>query len=111
MARRSFIALAGLIAFASLLAPRAHAAGLLVADGGGLLSIEEHTVHVTVNNGIAVTQVTQVFRNHENRVVEGLYSFPVPARASVAGFSMWIDGQEMIGEVLEKQAAREIYNS
>ncbi|HEX4796941.1 MAG TPA: VIT and VWA domain-containing protein [Humisphaera sp.] len=115
MTRRSSIAVTGLIAIAFFiaffLATPAHAAGLLIADDGGLLSIEEHTVHVTVNNGIAVTQVTQVFRNQENRVVEGLYSFPVPARASVAGFSMWIDGQEMIGEVLEKQAAREIYNT
>src|SRR5438876_403727 len=112
MAWRLFIAVVGFTSIAFLVAVRAHAAGLLlVADGGGLLTIEEHTVHVTVNNGLAVTQVTQVFRNHENRVVEGLYSFPVPVRASVAGFTMWIDGQEMIGEVLEKQAAREIYNS
>jgi len=100
-----------MIACALVLATRANAAGLLMSDDGALLTIEEHTVHVTINNGIAVTQVTQVFRNHENRVVEGLYSFPVPARASVAGFTMWIDGKEMIGEVLEKQAAREIYNS
>ncbi|HET6250187.1 MAG TPA: VIT and VWA domain-containing protein, partial [Tepidisphaeraceae bacterium] len=54
---------------------------------------------------------TQVFRNTEDRIVEGLYTFPVPRNASVAGFSMWIGGKEMIGEVVEKQAAREIYNS
>jgi Ca-activated chloride channel family protein len=55
--------------------------------------------------------VTQVFHNTENRQVEGLYSFPVPKGASVANFSMWINGKEMVGEVLEKQRAREIYNS
>jgi Ca-activated chloride channel family protein len=91
----------------------AHAAGLLVADGGlgGRLEIEEHAVEVTINNGIAVTTVNQVFRNLEDRQVEALYTFPVPRGASVANFSMWINGQEMVGEVVEKQRARQIYDS
>lgn len=89
------------------------AAGLLIADGGlgGVLEIKEHSVQVTINNGIAVTKVTQVFHNTEKRQVEALYTFPVPKGASVANFSMWINGKEMVGEVLEKQRAREIYNS
>lgn len=91
----------------------ARAAGLLIADGGngGLLEVKEHSVHVTVNNGIAVTEVTQVFKNTEDRQVEALYTFPVPKGASVANFSMWINGKEMTGEVVEKARAREIYNS
>ena len=91
----------------------AYGAGMLVADGGlgGKLEIKEHTVSVTINNGIAVTRVIQVFQNMENRQVEALYTFPVPAKASVANFSMWINGKEMVGEVVEKKRAREIYNS
>lgn len=91
----------------------AKAAGLLIADGGlgGVLEIQEHAVQVTINNGIAVTEVTQVFRNTENRQVEALYTFPVPDDASVASFAMWINGKEMIGEVVEKHKAREIYDS
>ena len=91
----------------------ARAAGLLIADGGlgGVLEIKEHTVQVMINNGVAVTRVTQVFHNTEKRQVEALYTFPVPKGASVANFSMWINGKEMVGEVLEKQRAREIYNS
>src|SRR5207253_4767643 len=83
------------------------------ADGGfgEALEIKERSVHVTVNNGIAVTEVTQVFQNTEDRPVEALYTFPVPKGASVANFSMWIGGKEMVGEVLEKQRAREVYNS
>lgn len=103
--------------FATLLlglaTPPARAAGLLIADNGfgGVLEIKEHAVKVTINNGIAVTEVTQVFLNTENRQVEALYTFPVPRGASVANFSMWINGKEMIGEVLEKQRARQIYDS
>ena len=101
------------IAVGLLGAPRADAAGLLIADGGlgGVLEIKEHDVQVTINNGIAVTKVDQVFHNTEKRQVEALYTFPVPKGASVANFSMWINGKEMVGEVLEKQRAREIYNS
>jgi Ca-activated chloride channel family protein len=91
----------------------ANAAGLLIADGGfgGALEIKEQNVHVTINNGIAVTEIEQVFVNTENRIVEALYTFPVPKAASVSNFSMWIGGKEMIGEVVEKQRAREIYES
>jgi Ca-activated chloride channel homolog len=102
----------GLVVMLGMAGP-AHGAGMLVADGGlgGKLEIIEHTVAVTVNNGIAVTRVTQIFQNTENRQVEALYTFPVPAKASVANFSMWINGKEMVGEVVEKKRAREIYDS
>jgi Ca-activated chloride channel homolog len=107
----SLLAALALVAISS--SPPARAAGLLIADGGlgGVLEVKEHDVQVTINNGIAVTKVTQVFHNTEKRQVEALYTFPVPKGASVANFSMWINGKEMVGEVLEKQRAREIYNS
>ena len=102
-----------LLAIGVLASPQSRAAGLLIADGGfgGVLEIKEHDVQVTINNGIAVTKVTQVFHNTESRQVEALYTFPVPKGASVANFSMWINGKEMVGEVLEKKRAREIYES
>src|SRR6059036_1717314 len=116
--KRNFIRSLGLLLAAAALVTLgsvqpARAAGLLVADGGlgGVLEIKEHNVHVTINNGIAVTKVTQVFHNTERRQVEAFYTFPVPKGASVANFSMWINGKEMVGEVVEKQRAREIYNS
>ena len=109
----NLIATATLTLAALLVQTSGHAAGLLIADGGqgGVLEVKEHDVHVTLNNGIAVTKVTQVFHNTEKRQVEALYTFPVPKGASVANFSMWINGKEMVGEVLEKQRAREIYNA
>ncbi|MEX2114646.1 MAG: VIT and VWA domain-containing protein [Pirellulales bacterium] len=105
------VAIAGMAGVGS--ARPVQAAGLLVADGGfgGVLEIKEQEVHVTINNGVAVTEVEQIFVNTENRVVEALYTFPVPKGASVSNFSMWINGKEMVGEVVEKQRAREIYDS
>ena len=103
-----FVAMLGLPSFHF---QTAQAAGLLVADGGfgGVLEIKEHNARVTINNGVAVTEVEQVFVNTEKRVVEALYVFPVPKGASVANFSMWIGGKEMVGEVVEKERARQIY--
>ena len=56
------------------------ASGLLIADGGlgGVLEIKEQDVSVVINNGIAVTEIRQVFLNTEKRIVEALYTFPVP---------------------------------
>ncbi|MGB1929856.1 MAG: VIT and vWA domain-containing protein [Mariniblastus sp.] len=111
----SFWLPAMLVAFALGVMPvgSASASGLLVAKGGfgGRLLIKEQVVNVTINNGIAVTEVNQVFLNTESRIVEALYTFPVPVNASVSNFSMIINGKEMIGEVVEKKRARQIYQS
>ena len=108
----------GLVAFASLLAdvaglPSARAAGTIVAQGqfGAEFDIKEHETTVTINNGIAVTEIEQTFVNTEDRRAEAVYIFPVPKGASVANFSMRINGKEMVGEVVERERAREIYNS
>ncbi len=100
-------------ALALLVFSPAEGAGLLIAEGGlgGALEIKDQQVHVTINNGVAVTEVEQIFVNKENRIVEALYTFPVPNGASVSNFSMWINGREMIGEVVEKERARQIYES
>ena len=110
--KKAIVVVLGLVVL-SLLSGGVRAAGLLVADGGfgGVLQIKEHTAQVVINNGVAVTEVEQIFVNTEDRVVEALYTFPVPKGASVANFSMWIDGKEMIGEVVEKERARKIYES
>ncbi|MHB0954877.1 MAG: VIT and vWA domain-containing protein [Pirellulaceae bacterium] len=111
--RGGLVAAAAAILLSSVSARVADAAGLLVADNGfgGALVVKQHDVRVVINNGIAVTEVEQVFENTENRIVEALYTFPVPKNASVSNFSMWINGSEMIGEVVEKKRAREIYES
>src|SRR5262245_4824711 len=87
-----------------------HAAGLLVPPAAGApVAIQDHLVRVDINNNIAVTEVIQVFRNDSPRPMEAVYSFPLPPSASLAGFSMWINGEEITGEVLERDRAREIY--
>lgn len=89
----------------------AQAAGLLTPTDGSLpaLSIKEHHVKVTIEDGYAITRVEQVFHNPHARDLEAIYSFPVPEKGSVAEFTLWIDGKPVTGEVLEKQEARKVY--
>lgn len=82
---------------------------LAPTDGGRPIEIVRHDVDVGINNGIAVTRVTMVFRNPEPRPREAMFSFPVPGEASVSNFSLWVNGAEMHGEVLERRRARTIY--
>ena len=87
------------------------AAGLLKPIGttDDSVVIKSHHVDVTINNGFARTEVDQVFTNTSDCDYEAVYSFPLPKQASLSELSLWIDGNEVIGEVLEKEQARKVY--
>lgn len=100
-----------LCAAAVIAAATVHGAGLLkpvgALDSG--TSIKSHRVEVVINNGFAQTTVDQVFSNHADQDFEAVYSLPLPKEASLSELSLWIDGKEVIGEVLEKEKARKAY--
>ena len=98
----------GLFAFAI----PAHAAGLLVpanTSSDTSLQIKSHDVSVVIENGYAITSVDQVFHNPQANDLEAIYRFPVPDKAAVSEFTVWIDDQPVMGEVLEKEQARQAY--
>ncbi len=88
-----------------------YAAGLLKPVNGGASTVRmaSHHVAVTINNGFTRTEVDQVFTNTGTRDLEAVYSFPVPVNASLSELSLWIDGREVTGEVMEKAAAAKVY--
>lgn len=98
---------------ALLIVGNSHAAGLLSPADASLpaLDIREHHVAVTIEDGYAITSVEQIFYNSHGRDLEAIYSFPVPEKAAVAEFTVWIDGQPISGEVLEKKQARQVYEA
>jgi Ca-activated chloride channel family protein len=53
--------------------------------------------------------VDQVFANSSDQDLEAVYSFPLPKEASLSELSLWIDGHEVLGEVVEKARARRVY--
>ena len=89
----------------------APAHGLLIPEEKTLppLAMLNHKVTITIEDQVAVTRVEQTFRNHTDRQLEATYIFPVPKGASVNKFTMWVDGKEVKGELVEADKAREIY--
>ncbi len=101
-----------LTAAAGFTAPAtATAAGLIQPAGAGTsaLKIRSHDVNVVIEDGYAITQVDQVFSNANGQDMEGVYRFPVPDKAAVSEFTVWIDGQPVVGEVLKKEQAQRVY--
>src|SRR6266545_3590885 len=106
---RRFVPILLLLAMA---AP-AHARGLLIPTERKVppLAMLNHHVSVAIEDQVAVTKVEQTFRNHTDRQLEATYVFPVPKGASVRKFTMYVDGKEMAGELVEADKARQIYQS
>ena len=97
----------GLVMLAALaLCGTAQTAGLLTPSDGSLPSLEirDHWVDVVIEDGYAITTVEQVFVNPHGRDLEAQYSFPLPAHGTVVELTVWIDGQPVTGEVLEREA-------
>ena len=75
------------------------------------LTLTSHSVAVQINDQVATTRIDQVFRNDTGRDLEGTYVFPLPDDATVSSFSMFVDGQQITGEVLGRDEARRLYES
>src|SRR5438034_10970686 len=105
--RRYLPVLALLLAWAGL----ARANGLLIPEEKNVppLAMLNHHVSISMEDQVAVTRVEQTFRNHTDRQLEATYVFPVPKGASVNKFTMWVNGKEVSGEMLEAAKARQIY--
>ncbi len=89
------------------------AAGTLTPVGSNFKPIEirDHHIDVVINNGFAMTEVTQTFYNPNDRDLEALYSFPLPKTASLSEVTIYAGENEINGEVLEKGTARKVYES
>ena len=97
--------------FSLLLPGVAQAAGLLKPVDGvsPALEIKSQAVNVVIEDGYATTRVEQIFHNPHAQDLEAIYSFPVPQKAAVGEFTLWIDGQPVTGEVLERKQASQVY--
>jgi Ca-activated chloride channel family protein len=73
------------------------------------LAMLNHQVAITIDDQVATTHVEQTFRNHTPRALEATYVFPVPKGASVKKFTMWVNGSQVAGELVESDKARQIY--
>ncbi|MGE5191680.1 MAG: VIT domain-containing protein, partial [Deltaproteobacteria bacterium] len=92
----------------------AESIGSLIAkvDGRAVpLTVGYHKVTVDIRDQIARTVIEESFVNHTNGILEGVFYFPLPDDASISGFGMWIGDELVEADVVEKQRAREIYET
>jgi Ca-activated chloride channel family protein len=91
----------------------AMAQGLIIPDEPDLppLALVRHRVTVEIDRQAATTSVEQVFLNNTDRQLEAQYVFPIPRGATMSRFTMLVNGKQKAGEVVEKNQARQIYNS
>jgi len=73
------------------------------------LPIKYHRVQVAIDNQVASTSIDQVFKNDSDTDLEGTYIFPLPETATITEFAMYMDGKKIIGEILDKDKARQEY--
>jgi Ca-activated chloride channel family protein len=73
------------------------------------MTVREHRVEVSIRNQVAVTTMEQCFYNPNGRQLEGQFIFPFEDDTAISSFSMWMNGKETKGELLDAQKARGIY--
>ncbi|MHC5010060.1 MAG: VIT domain-containing protein, partial [Planctomycetota bacterium] len=86
--------------------------GSLLANVDGRnvpLAVGYHKVTADIRDQIARTTVEQSFINSTDARLEGTFYFPLPADASISGFGMWIGGELVEADVVERSRARQIY--
>ena len=68
-------------------------------------------VTARIRDGLATTELHQVFRNEGARQAEGTWILPLPRGATADRFTMTVGGKEVAGEVLGASKARSIYEA
>jgi Ca-activated chloride channel family protein len=81
------------------------------APDPSILSLEEMSLDIGIDNGTAKVSVREIFLNHTGRNQEGTYSFALPMRAVLSDFAVWDDLTRIPGVILERKRAEEIYDS
>uniref|UniRef100_A0A8C2DDW5 Uncharacterized protein n=1 Tax=Cyprinus carpio TaxID=7962 RepID=A0A8C2DDW5_CYPCA len=80
---------------------------VLFCDSVPLKSI---SVQVLVQDHVATVSSTLQYVNEEERPLEALFVFPLPADAAVCHFSAKIGEQEIVAEVQDRETARDLYD-
>jgi Ca-activated chloride channel family protein len=73
------------------------------------LTVKYHRVMVEIRDQAAKTSIDQVFVNNYDRDIEGIFIFPLPEKAAISEFAMYVGDKKIEGEILDSGQARRIY--
>lgn len=74
------------------------------------LPVKSISFSTSITSQVARTKIEQVFVNPNHWAAEGVFYFPIPEAASVEEFAMWTSGKRIVGELVEREKARQTYN-
>ncbi len=102
------------ILFFSLLQTKLFADGFIIpvikpGEKIPALTVKYHRVKIDILNQVAKTSIDQVFINNHPRDIEGIFIFPLPEKAAISEFAMYIGDKKIEGEILDSKEARRIY--
>ncbi|XP_067236704.1 von Willebrand factor A domain-containing protein 5A-like [Chanodichthys erythropterus] len=82
----------------------------LVTKKNESVPLKSISVEVRVQDHVATVSSTLQYVNEEERPLEALFVFPLPADAAVCHFSAKIGEQEIVAEVQDRETARDRYD-
>ncbi|MFH0889480.1 MAG: VIT and VWA domain-containing protein [Planctomycetota bacterium] len=97
--------------------PTASACGIIEIDRRPLppdirvtnISVKNTTLDIKIDDNIAMVTVDEIFHNPNHRQLEGNFILPILPEASVRNLSLWINGAESKGELLDSDKALQYY--
>ncbi len=73
------------------------------------LTLARHRVEVRIAGPVARTTIEETFHNDGPHVLEGIYSFPLPPDARIAGLELEVDGRWERGGFVSRERAKKIW--
>ena len=84
---------------------------IMIAGGRDALPIHEEKLTVDIDGEYASATLVQTYLNNTPGRIEGNYRLRPGSGSHVDGFAYWNGEQKIVGEVFEKQTARQVYDS
>jgi uncharacterized protein with von Willebrand factor type A (vWA) domain len=75
------------------------------------LPMRDFIVDVYVEDQMARVAIDQTFFNDDASPLEAIYTFSLPVNAAISRLAMYVEGKRMEAGIVEKQRARDIYES
>ncbi len=75
----------------------------------GMVVLTDYVVETSIKDNVAVTTITQTYKNETSQTLEARYLFPLPTDANFSSFTLTVNGKALEGKVLEKDEARNTY--
>src|SRR5688500_12608776 len=99
------------LAYAQPIATERLEAVMIAASDGTAMPMGEERLTVRIDGQHATPTLLQVYENTGSAVIEGRYQLRAGTGSHVEGFAYWNGEQKIVGEVFERQTARQVYDT